>query len=473
MPGWPKIVSAAAGAGVLVAAELGCAIPAATDRGPASLTITAHAGGTHYRTRMVGGLWYQTFGQTLLVIDPTTADVLTSLELAPIGVSGPATDMVTAGDRLFVALEGSEVIHVSTADPRRPQILGRAGAIELGVEPATLTMIGGELYVSGRGGVVRWSDRMLWLAGLDCRSVVECDLGLVACAGRRVYRLDDAGYVGSAGNLHAVTDTTGLGAPLLFVRPGTDSTSVGLMSGVIRELHVRLATVSVPGVVRRVRVDDGRLWVISDQRIASYPVSGERLLEPAVYEIAGAWDMDFIDAGPDRRAAVAGAFGRAIVRFGPGPQVRLEHEHREAAGLVRARSDGRFVLAGGPHGSWLYDPVGTASPSPLAPDGAAADPITAVIFSGAAARTADGTAVTLPGGGIYREPGAPMIRCVVAVDGNLWVGHDRGITVLSADGDVLGRLRLDGPVRDVFPMAGGGAVWVSERGGFGTARLRR
>lgn len=472
MPGWTRIVIAAVGAGLLGVADLGCAA-SAPDRGRASLRISASAGGTHYRTRMVGGLWYQTFGQTLLVIDPTTADVLMSLELAPIGVSGAATDLVTTGDRLFVVLQGSHVVEVSTADPRRPRILGRTGAAELGVEPNTLSLVDGELYVAGRGGVVRWSDRMRWLSGLDCRSVVQCDHGLVACAGRRVYRLDDAGYVGSAGDLYPASGTIGLAAPLVFVRPGKDKTSVGLMSGVIRELNVRLATVSVPGVVRRVRVDDGRLWVISDLRIAAYPISGERLLDPVVYEIAGARDMDFIDTGPDRRAVVAGAFGRAIVRFGPGPAVHIEHEHREAAGLVRAQSDGRFVLAGGPYGSWLYDPVGTASPSSHAPDGAIAQRVSAVTLSGTSARTADGSAVTLPGGETYREPGSPMISCVVAVDGNLWIGHDRGITVITVDGVVLGRLRLDGPVLDVFALAGGGAVWVSERGGFGTARFMR
>ena len=218
-----------------------------------------------------------------------------------------------------------------------------------------------------------------------------------------MYRLDDAGYVGSAGDLYPATNITGLAAPLIFVRPGNDTTSVGLMSGVIRELDVRLATASVPGVVRRVRVDDGWLWVISDLRIAAYPISGERLLDPVVYEIAGARDMDFVDSGPDRRVVVAGAFGRAIVRFGPGPAVHIEHEHREPAGLVRAQSDGRFVLADGPNGSWLYDPVGTASPSTHAPDGATAARISAVTLSGTVARTADGTAVTLPGGETYRD----------------------------------------------------------------------
>ncbi len=121
----------------------------------------------------------------------------------------------------------------------------------------------------------------------------------------------------------------------------------------------------------------------------------------------------------------------------------------------------------------MYDPVGTASPSPHATDGAPVQKSTAATLSGTAARTADGKAVTLPGGGVYREPGSPMIRCLVAVEGNLWVGHDHGITVMTVDGEVLGRLRLDGPILDIFAVSGGGAVWVSERGGFGTARLVR
>ena len=299
---------------------------------------------------------------------------------------------------------------------------------------------------------------------------------LVRSGRRRVYRLLDTAYVGSAGELYAWGDGAGPAAPLVFVRAGPDTTSVGLMTGAIREVSTRLATVTVAGPVRRARIVDGRLWVVSDQRIAAYPISGERLLDPVVYEIAGVRDLAFID-GSTGRAAVAGVFGRAILRFGLDGTVRTESEHREAAGLVRAHCDGRYVVASGPFGSWQYDTTGTGSIRPRMLDGAttgpavtATEPAAAATLSGSASISADGRSVRLPGGEQYTEPGSPTVTCLTAVEGELWVGHDAGITVLGMDGMVLGRLRLDGPVRFIFPLSGGGAAWVSEGGGFGSAR---
>ena len=456
------------------AAAAGCATaPAAVSSGaPVGLIATGHSGGTHYRTRIIGGLWYQTFGTTLLVIDPRTAEVITSLQLAPVGASGPASDMVVVGDRLFVLLRATAVIALTTADPAHPRIVARAGADELGVEPVTLSVVRDDVYVAGAGGVVRWSDRARWLDGMDCRTVAACDLGLVSCAGRRVYLLDDARFVGSAGELYASGADAGAGAPLVFVRAGPERTSVGLMTGDIREVDARLATVSVDGAVRRARVVAGRLWVVSDRHIAAYPISGDHLLAPVIYEIAGARDLAFID-GRAGRAVVAGVFGRAIVRFGLDGTVHTEREHHEAAGLVRAHCDGRYVVASGPFGSWQYDTAamaGTSSGRSLEFDGATAGPTDAVTISGKASISADGVSVMLPGGERYTEPGSPTVRCLAAIEGELWVGHDFGITVLGLDGTLLGRLRLDGPVRFVFPLSAGGAAWVDERGGFGTAR---
>ena len=83
---------------------------------------------------------------------------------------------------------------------------------------------------------------------------------------------------------------------------------------------------------------------------------------------------------------------------------------------------------------------------------------------------------TPEGRAVYDEPDEAKLHCIVAVDGRFWLGHQRGITVLRGrDPDptaVMGRLRLDGPVRFIFPLlGGGGAVYVSESGGLGVARL--
>jgi hypothetical protein len=440
-------------------------------RAAAGLVVTAHAGGTHYRTQIVGDYWYQTWGRTLLVVDPLTGEVIRSIELSPFGASGPASDMTLVGDGLFIVLDRTEVVVLSVADPRRPRIEYRVGHTELGLEPTTLSVVDEQLYVSGGGGVVRWSDRSHWLGGMECGTVVESRVGLVACSGRRVHRLDDTRFVGSASALYPMPQGTGRPGRFAFVRVGSGTTSVGLMTGRIREVNMKLSTVDVEGIVRCVRVFDDRLWVVTDRRIAAYPISGDRLLAPVLYPIAGARDLDFVAGGA---VVVVGAFGRAVVRLDRDGSLHTVHEHREPAGLLRARCDGRFVQAGGPHGWWQYEPSGRVRPiagEPGAPIDSAVSPVTAATISGRASVGDDGTSVILPDGAVYTEAGSPAISCIEAVDGRFWIGHDRGITVLDGDGRVIGRLRLAGPVRYVFPLAAGGAAWVSEVGGFGTVSV--
>jgi len=85
-----------------------------------------------------------------------------------------------------------------------------------------------------------------------------------------------------------------------------------------------------------------------------------------------------------------------------------------------------------------------------------------------------------------------VYACVLAsVDGDLWVGHTDGITVLrpasapSSDGATVatssqgelvivkrGELRLPGPILWIHPLRTGlGAVWVSHFGGMGLAEF--
>src|SRR5690606_8373729 len=80
----------------LLLAALGCA----SNRKPPPretvtvLRITQHVGGTHYRMLVHEGQWYQTFGTELLVLDTRSARLLHSVELGPIGATGPAVDML-------------------------------------------------------------------------------------------------------------------------------------------------------------------------------------------------------------------------------------------------------------------------------------------------------------------------------------------------------------------------------------------
>ncbi len=445
---------------------------------PTTLRVTHHVGGTHYRTIVAGPVWYQTFGVSLLVLDAATGQLTNTIDFGPIGETAPATDMLLDGDRLYVVLRDEAVVELTLADPWNPQITSRVTAERLGISPRLLSRAAGALFVSGAGGVVRWSDGRLMLADRGIVSRVgRATVGLVACIDRRVIRLDDGEYVGSASDFSRLGDAFKMPDTLIFTRRSKTGSLVGLMSANVREVDSKRATVAIGGAVRSVRAFAGRLWIVGDDHIASYKVTNDALTDPMRINILGARDVDRID---DNYLAVAGSFGRAIYRISDddnGPGDEFVFSHREPSCLTQAQSDGLRVMGLGREGAWLYR-IASHADYVSEPPSELPSPRTSVVIDTASATISqDGKSVDLRARGVpsmFTEPGDIQLYCLAAVDGDIWVGHDRGITVVRPDHSgavaVQGRLRLEGPVRYIFPrLAGGAAVYVSEYGGFGVA----
>ncbi len=444
------------------------------------LRVTHHVGGTHYRTIVVGNVWYQTFGVSLLVLDKTSGQVVQTIELGPIGQAAPATDMLLHDDRLYVVLHDQAVVELSVANPWSPQIVTRMEVDELGIEPRLLSVARDELYVSGGGGVVRWSDGQIMLAdrGVVSRVAVAA-VGLVAGIGRRVFQLNDGEYVGSASDFYTLPDEFEMPGTLIFARRGEAGSLVGLMSAEVREIDSKRATVVVAGTLHSVRAFSGRLWIVGDDYIASFKVTPNALIDPMRIKVLGARDVARID---DNHLAVAGSFGRAVYRIdaddaGPGDEFVISH--REPSCLTQAQSDGRRIMGMGREGAWLYEIAGDAVYVSDPPSELPAPQRSVTIDLVSASISEDGQSVEIRARGVsstFTESGDVALQCLAAVDGDIWIGHDRGITVLrpgaSGAAAVRGRLRLEGPVRYIFPrLAGGAAVYVSEYGGFGVAEF--
>ena len=444
------------------------------------LRVTHHIGGTHYRTIVAGDVWYQTFGVSLLVLDTTSAQVLQTIELGPIGQTAPATDMLLHEDRLYVVLHDQTVVEMSVADPWNPQIVTHVDAEELGIEPHMLSVARDELYVSGGGGVVRWSDRQVMLNDRGTVSrVAGAAVGPVACIGRRVFGLDDGEYVGSASDFRPLPEDFEMPGTLIFTRRGEAGSLVGLMSDDVREIDSQRATVVVAGTVHSVRAFSGRLWVVADDHIASFKVTPDALIDPMRIKVLGARDVDRID---ENHLAVAGSFGRAVYQINAndaGPGDEFVFSHREPSCLTQAQSDGRRIMGLGREGAWLYQIGDQAVYVSDAPTELPEPQRSVRINLVSASISEDGQSVETQARGArstFKEPGDVLLKCLAAVDGDIWIGHDRGITVLRLDASgvavVRGRLRLEGPVRYIFPrLAGGAAVYVSEYGGFGVAEF--
>jgi len=472
------------------------------------LKLKHHLGGTHYRTLVRGGVWYQTFGGALLVIDPAQSATLSEIPFGKPGEIGPAVDMVIddAQHRMVVVIEDDEVIQLSLIDPRAPVIVSRTSAGTLGIRPRRLSVVDGDIFASGPGGVVRLSDSARMLkSDEDVGRVGRSRDGLVASVGRQIHRLPDDRYAGAASDVQMMPLSLGDPNTLMFTLQSEQGALVGLMNRDLRETQLPRGHIAVKGQVRRVREAGGKLWIVDDQGVTGYAVDDSGLTEAVHVAVLGARDVDLIDSN---YLAIAGAFGRTVYRIEKdqqGPGSVFVRGQREASGLEGAACDGQHILAGGSLGLWMYLINARVELTTRLFDKQPPSPRRAATTVFAEARISqDGRSIeatpapahasdTAPW--TYSEPDGSLIHTVVAVDGDFWIGHDKGITVLRAadltappqkstankSGSssatppldrVRARLRLEGPVLYLFPLlVGNGASYVSQLGGFGVAEF--
>lgn len=497
----------------------GCNSSPRSDRGAAapteqSVRVTQHVGGTHYRVVKHEDVLYQTFGPELLVIESRSNRLVRTVELGAIGRSGSGVDMLLHDDRLYVVLDRDEVVELSVSEPETPRVLTRESAEALGILPQRLSIAEGRLYVSGIGGVVRWEDgRHVFRPDRDdtgehgsIGGVATSGEGLVVCVGRRIYRLDDGRFVGSASDLMSAEGLDR--APenaMVFIRQLSSGAFVGLMTPNLREIDVERTTIVVRGVARSVRVFNNQIWVVTDEEILSFRLLRERTSDEAGLRLVNVEDIDVIGARDvtrtdDDHLAVIGSFGRSLYRLNTtsrGPGDTFIYAHREPSRLERAQTDSRHILAGGPEGAWLYRIGSRVQRAEQDLDEAPDPPTTADTVEAQAAIGNDGRVLTVETASrqyVYEEGGiggeGGMMHTVVTVEGEFWIGHDDGITVLALPAEdrprrargqrgssqrdqlqIVGRVRIDGPVRYLYPLrTERGVSFVSRYGGFGIAR---
>jgi hypothetical protein len=494
-------------------------------RDPAVLVLSHQVGGTHHRGLVVDGIWYLSYGPSVLAVSADTGTVLGSVEARPPGSSGAVRELEAirrdGSLRLVACLPPTDIVEIEVEDRINLSVARRTRAREIGFVPRGISTVDGEVWINGDAGAVRLAEvpppvaravndreraarariepalpprpalreAIAERGASGCGPVVATASGLAATVGRRVLSLADGSFLGAASRLDAVdpveADRAGVPADaMLFTLQGDQASSVGIMGPDVREL----ASGAIGGTVRCVRLLNGRLFAINDTEMLSFPVvkgdDGELSLgDPAFIKVRGARDIARLG---DNLYAVCGGFGRAFYRLeadATGPADEFFRAEREPSGLIHAVTDRRRVLAGGPEGSWLYTINGEVSlvnqPVPIE------DPRRTSASTGwCDAKVAeDRRSVTLKRKGLA-EDAEPIpevtwspiaggsIHSVESIDNRIWVLHDDGVQVFGLDRDGSidpdGAFFIDGPVRFLFPQRlGGAAAFVAERGGFG------
>ncbi len=473
----------------------------------ARFQLTHHVGGTHYRVLVNEGRCIQAFGNCVQIVDPKSLLVINDVPLGEFGHCGPVVDLAINGERLYAVVEDDAVAEFSLPSGLAPKLRRMITSAELGIQPRSLSVIDGDIYVSGVGGVVNLaSGERVFTSPEECGSVARAGDDLVVCVGRRVNRVADGRYVGAASNLQSLPADleSGTAATLIFTLRGEKAGLAGLMTPDVREVVGGKTTIAMPEAIHRIRVLGKQIFVVGPTRIDWYDVDGVALKIGGSIDILGALDIDQLDR---RTFFVVGTAGRAIYQLDEslmnGAFIAAQ---REASALKMATGDGLNILAGSREGAWMYLVNARAELTTRTIESAPPGPRSASTVDAQATITTDGTALNVkpsagPSGPAaspweYREEKGAKLRTIIAVDGDFWIGHDRGITVLKADGGqstidpklvakakkdpsivvpppnpVKERLRIPGPVLYLAPLlAGNGASYVSELGGFGVAR---
>ena len=247
-----------------------------TDRREKELRIKQHAGGTHHATVVDNVRWLQTFGNELLVIDTTNGRELGRAEGVEFGEGGSLVDIIAEGDTAWAVSANTALVKFDIGDNSAPRVTDTVPAAQLGIEPLFVSQVGGEIYVTGKGGAVRVRDRQRYLKDMTATHVVGSKIGPVACVGRKILAVDDDRYLGAATAL--VPLPAGLGPPdgYAFLLQGQNGASVGIMSPAFTELDQS----AIPARVRRIRVCGDRLFAVTDKTLFAWRIDGSKLVEP-------------------------------------------------------------------------------------------------------------------------------------------------------------------------------------------------
>jgi hypothetical protein len=463
------------------------------------MRVTKSFGGTHRQSVIDGGVWFQSFENRLILMDAQSGSELIDIELAPRGTTGVVSDFALTPDLAYAVLENDLVLELDLSVVREPKPVRRWGRPELGILPRAVSVIDGQVFVSGEGGVVRLAEAApegtsfdekglpvppvqpaRLLDGRTAGRVVPAKGGPIACVGRRIVRLEDGAYLGAASALIPLPKEAGGGFG--FILQASEGAQIGLMDEDFRER----SSSALRGKVHSIRFFDDRFFAINDFEVATWK------LVPRVGSEAGAAEIVFGDpisvpvkgardiAKVQRnRFAISGTFGRALYRYlpeGDRPGDAFYWTKRLPGRLEVAASDRRRILAASIEGTWLYL-IGEDAELVDAPIASPDRPLALVETSWGSARVeTDLASVTLRMGDRSQSHIPSLggrVNGLVAADGRVWVAHDHGIDVIGYDpvrreAVAECRVRLDGPIVSMYPnRVGGGVSFASGFSGFG------
>ena len=453
------------------------------------LEVRERTAGTHWCCAVIDGVPWVSDGRRILVLD-TRGRLQGAFEVGTTGEHAPIVDMVANGQDVAVVLDGDQVHIVDASDPRHPQSVQRFGAHRLGLTPQRVAIIKGETVVYGKQGAVRLSDRHRLLHGDPIASMSHTPDGGWYVQGRRIFRLHDGAYIGTASLL--APSPTGACA---FARNEGDAALLGVLSADATEADPAKLTVAVPGRVRRMKFDDDDLLVVSTAGLHRWVLRNGELQPDGFWAQRGLQDATHLSGG---LVLAVGEHGRSIIDLALRSSDKEVHRHETAGGLLEVRTAQGSLFARGAAGFWSFQP-GQSIRRVMAMPAVPVQPATsAATLEWSVALQKDGTAsITTPlGVATLQAPDGSRVTCVASTGVAFWLGHEQGITRLAPPaiapqppdeddakataqidplmGSTNMSVRLGGPVLSCTALVlGRGVAYATAHDGFGLVVERK
>jgi hypothetical protein len=431
-----------------------------------------HSAGAQSRTLALrGDYWFQALGEQLIVLKKNSGDQVASVQLT-MPACGICTDLLAVGDTLFALLDGEEVIELDISSPQSLNIVSRKRADEIGIRPRQFATIGDIPVVMGDGGVVRL---------VDGSPVVECDdevtgvfntlhNGEVYALNRRLYSADTHTFLGSATEVHPLSDSANApSGTLVFVRALEGKTEVGLMTSELKEIG-SLGKVVIEGAFTDVLLRGSRVFLVTNKGIYVLGVSPKELRLLRKFPVNGVRSIGIVASN---YFALCGDFGYGLYRIedDPGGVGRTLFRVVPANGAMKPGfSTGRNIEVQAENGSFYYSFGGDFSP--CYSDHASQMmrsvhvPTSAIVLGAEAEIEEDGSVTMRTSEGDMQVTLPSPAITVVAVAGDFWFGTKNGIYIIGhrEDEPLLCGLQLAGPIVQLIPLLDGTVGFVSGAG---------
>ncbi|MBC8522902.1 hypothetical protein H8D29_03145 [PVC group bacterium] len=439
------------------------------------LQLYHSVGGATNTLLIDGDYWYQGVGDRLLVLDKRSGKQVAMIQVSLHRAAGVCSDIIVQDGRLWVLLDGQEVVEMTVSEGAAPTVVTRTSAAELGIIPRGLSVVENWPIVFGEGGAVRLNDRrrLVECDGVVTGVALSLDRGIIYSADRRLFDAGSGEFIGSASLLEELDASANadLGT-LVFTRDLGDRTEVGLMTPEGHEVDAFHGTLTVDGGSASLRIFGSRVFVCTEVGVFVLGVAPGELRLLKKIEVQGALAVGVIASN---YLAICGKQGREMYRISVdrgGDSDTHFRKVRATSQMSRGQADRLGITIPTTTGMMRYEYGGTIDSSSESEQEITIDrDPTDIAVLGWSTTIENETGDMIILDDVGNKVDGLNIRnatTVVAISGNFWFGTDSGIVIFGPDHSgkmaQLGSIPIAGPIVQLVPQFNGSAAFVSASG---------